>query len=123
MTISRKPGTRLVLTGIASGTVPAGTTDHIFSWTADKLYYMDGASYEVDGHSFGDTIKFQVHHPVHGKVGEFTHSAGAYVHTSAFYDFYKATIQAGLIIKLIYTSVGAQDVKIVANLHLHVDDI
>lgn len=117
MSFSR-PNTKINLKGCFSSNCPNGQTTEI-NWTADKLYYMDGAEYCISGNHYGVKITFEVHHPTAGLLDRFVD--GIYAFDHHHYEFYHATIPAGLIIKVKVENNTGADIHFYGNLYLHVD--
>lgn len=114
-------GTILDLKGSHEATIPSGQTAQI-DYIASNNFLVTGCDYETFNHNFGDKVTFQVIHPVTQVVlGQF--ATNIFVRSVAKYEFYKATIYAGMIIRVIYQNVGPNDAKINLNLHTHKEKV
>lgn len=109
---------KLRLQGCFDKACPTGTTTEI-NWTADQLYYLDGAEYRLDGIPNDVKISFEVHHPTYGLLDKFVDEIHAFI--EQHYEFYHATILAGLIIKVKVNNQSGASVHFYGNLFLHVD--
>lgn len=103
------------------GTVTAGTTtnlDHVLT----EERWIDGVEITHVGGAPGDTVNFQIVHPIAGVLDQFGETwnidstAGK---QGAVVLSYPAKIPAGLTIRCAYTSVGETNVWIGVNLRLH----
>lgn len=112
------PHTKINLKGCFNNACPNGQITEM-DWTADKLYYMDGAEYDIEGNYHGVKITFEVHHPVYGLLDRFVDGIYAFDHNN--YEFYYATIPTGLIIRVKVENNTGADIHFYGNLFLHVD--
>lgn len=127
-------GMRARLVGIVNTTITAGTTVDL-DWQMPQLQwppgtnrksYFDGIEYYCDG-AIGDYCQFQVvdkdglAYPAGTVLEEF--GTNYYMVPSVLQDIilYKASIITGMYLRLKYTSTGATNVKIIANLFRHLD--
>lgn len=106
--------------GVAT-TVTAGTTANLDYTIADDMLISGGHSLLVRGGHQGDTISFQVVHPVAGVLLQFVTDwyvnpdvTAQQVPTSN----YPAKLSTGLILRLVYTSTGTSDVWVASNYNL-----
>jgi hypothetical protein len=111
-----------------SSTISAGTTNNVDHLVSAQRY-INGCHLILDGHAIGDTLKFQVV-DVNNILG---YGAGVVLNEFAtnwqvvtdkqdqgvFKIEYPARINAGLYIRIRYTSTGEQDVVVKCNLFLH----
>jgi hypothetical protein len=104
--------------GTIQGTMLAGIGT-LIDWQVPYNCYLTGVDYEAVKHNPGDKITFQVVHPVAGVIAQF--ASDIFARDFMEYSFYKANLYQGLIIRVIYTNVGPNDVKFNANLILHKD--
>ena len=111
-------GLTLNLKGTHIGTIPAGTTVSLdYTITADCI--INACDYDAVNKNHGDKITFQVIHPLVGVIAQF--ATDIYVRDSMYYEFYKAALKTGLIVRVIYTNVGINDVQFTLNLAEHRD--
>lgn len=101
-----------------STTVPAGTTVNLDLTLADDCLMAGGTGFLAKGAAPGDTVDFQVVHPVNGVIAQFI--TDWYVNPDSTEQFvppsnYPAKIFAGLILRVVYHSTGASDVWIAVN--------
>jgi hypothetical protein len=92
--------------------VGVNTIEYTVTYTNCK---MDGL--EFLNCEFGDTANLEVWHPQAGKVGQFgynTNLPDGFYHKKSKYD---ADLSAGLIIKIIYTSISQKTIGINFDLH------
>jgi len=98
-------------------------TDHDFTLPFDRK--MNGVQLILKNHVFGDTVKFQVVHPVYGILNEFGTDWNLVEDKqdqSPIKIEYPANIPTGLILRIKYASVGTvNDVSVNANYFLHED--
>lgn len=104
----------------AAGTVSAGQTGNV-----DVALPLDAVliagQLVLNGHVFGDSVTFQVVHPVAGVVGEYV--TGWYVSPGVSGQAelrapFPANIPAGLSLRCAYTSTGGADVQVRVNYEL-----
>ena len=80
------------------GSIQADETTSIY-WTADQEYYIDGVRFYIEGAEFGDSVNFEIWHPVVGLVDSFV--TDWYVWDGSFKeDTYAAKLLTGLQIKI-----------------------
>ena len=97
------------------GTCVAGGSVNVdLTLTDDHL--MTGASLQLSGNNPGDSIQFQIVHPVAGVLNQFI---DWYAKEFDKEMNYPAKIPAGLILRLVYNSTGASNVDIFINYSLH----
>lgn len=104
------------LEGIISAIIPAGQTVTL-NWTVPYSRVVSGADYEAINRNMGDRISLQVAHPVVGVVDEF--AKRLFVRTEYRKELYGAALVAGLMVRVVYENVGANDVTFNLNLDLH----
>lgn len=80
--------------------------------------YLTGFMYAVENENWGDYITFSVVHPVAGVLETFVSSWGV-CHGSHLIEVYKAKVPAGLKLRCVYTNVGVNVAKFMANGFLH----
>ena len=113
-------GLTLNLHGTHLATVPAGQTANVdYVITSDCL--INACDYEAINRNHGDKITFQVIHPVYGVVGQF--ATKIFAREKMYYEFYKAQLKTGLIVRVIYENVGTNDVNLSLNLVEHKDKV
>lgn len=103
-----------------SVTIPAGTTTNL-DMTLAHDYLTTGGSCIVIGAAQGDTVDFQVIHPVYGVVNQFI--TNWFINPTTSYQeiptsFYPAKLPTGLILRVVYHSVGLANVWIAVNYDL-----
>lgn len=104
------------------GLIQSSETTSIY-WTADQQYYIDGVRFYIEGAEFGDSVNFEIWHPVVGLVDSFV--TDWYVWDGSFKeDTYAAKLLAGLQIKItLNKGVGNEgEVKCMFNAKLHAMD-
>lgn len=107
------------LKGIINTSINSGETKTI-DYTAPNNFYLTGCDYEASGRNVGDRATFQVIHPASGSIlGQF--ATDIFVRDKASYEFYKANIYAGLVIRVIYKNAGPSTVTFNLNLITHKD--
>jgi len=92
-------------------------------WTADRNYYIDGVRFFIQGAEFGDSVNFEVYHPLYGVVDSFV--SDWYIWDGSFKeDTYAARLIQGLQIKItINRGIGNEGVlKCMFNAKLHAVD-
>lgn len=95
-------------------------TQVAIDYVADQTFLTTGCDYEAIGRNFGDTATFQVVVPgSFSVVGEF--AKNIFVREKAYYEFYRANIPQGLIVRAIYNNVGPNVVNFNLNLVRHID--
>lgn len=101
-----------------SVTVTAGATVNLDLILADDCVIAGGTCFLAKGSAQGDTVDFQVIHPVYGMINQFV--------TSWFMDpdstlqpvptsNYPAKLFTGLTLRVVYHSTGSSDVWIAVN--------
>ena len=98
--------------------VAAGAQANI-DYTFTQARYLTGAEYFKSGGNFEDRITFQMVHPIYGVVDQF--ATDLLMKTEGLYQFYKATVPAGLIARAVYKNNGANEAKFGYNLVCHKD--
>lgn len=108
--------------GIISDTVAAGvSTDLDYILTEDS--WINASQLILQGHAWGDSVDFQVVHPVAGVVNQF--GFNWYVDPSKQdqgvieVPEIPAKIPQGMIIRIKYNSTGVDPVKVLANVWIH----
>ena len=104
------------------GMIETDETKSVY-WTADRDYYIDGLRFYIEGAEFGDSVDFEVHHPVYGIIDSFVKDW--YIWDGSFKeDTYAAKLLGGLQIKItINKGIGNGGlVKCVFNAKLHAVD-
>lgn len=100
-----------------SFTATAGqSTSHDYTLTDDML--ITGGSLLVSGGVWGDTVDFQVVHPIAGVLAEYV--SDWYINPASVLQKtpsvdYPAKLPAGLILRVIYNSVGETNVNVAIN--------
>lgn len=102
------------LLNIAAGETVSG--DFVFT----EARYLTGSAYFREGGNFEDTLTMQMVHPLVGVLDQFATNIYMSVGTNG-YQFYKATIPAGLIARVIYKNNGVNAAKFAFNLITHKD--
>lgn len=108
-------------TGIINGVALAqGITNLDYIMPADRK--INGTQIILQNHAFGDSLKFQVVHPQSGILDEF--ATNWYVSPDKndqgiIKTEYPAQLYTGLIIRLVYNSVGSTNVKVLCNATMH----
>lgn len=108
------------LTGI-EGVATFGTTTAI-DYILTEERYINGVRLLTKGAAWGDYIKFQVVHPVYGVLNEFGTKWYIDADNAKQEDVlvpYPARLPAGLTVRILYTSVGTENITVYANLYLH----
>jgi hypothetical protein len=96
-----------------SAVIPAGETVEL-NYTVIDNYSLFGCDYIAKNFNIGDHARFEVWHPLEGKLDEF---ADLYVRDAMVYQFEnKAHIPAGLIVRVIYNNIGPNDVEFNMNI-------
>ena len=104
------------------GMIETDETESVY-WTADRNYYIDGVRFYIEGAEFGDSVDFEVYHPVYGVIDSFVKDW--YIWDGSFKeDTYAAKLLGGLQIKItINKGIGNEGmVKCVFNAKLHAVD-
>lgn len=94
------------------------TIDHSLTFTK----YLVGVCVLLNNHVYGDKLTFQIVHPIIGVVDEFATSwnVSSDVQNQGLFEFpLRGKLSSGLKIRLVYTSIGNQDVSVACNLILH----
>lgn len=104
-----------------STTVIAGTTTNLDYTLTDDVLIAGGTNFLAKGAAQGDTVDFQVVHPVLGVLNQFITSW--YVNPdktdqSVPPSNYPAKLFAGLILRVVYHSTGAENVWIAVNYNI-----
>lgn len=99
-------------------TATAGTTTHLDYTLTDDVLMAGGNAFMAKGAAWGDKVAFQVLHPIAGLLLEFI--SDWYVNPDSTQQTvptsnYPAKLVAGLILRVVYTSVGASNVEIAVN--------
>jgi hypothetical protein len=128
-------GLRARLVGSHNATITAGQTVNLdwqipqLAWLGvNKQAYFDGVQYYAKSAEVGDNLKYQV-----VDIDGIVYPAGTVLEEfgSAYYVMpdshvttllYKAKLIAGMYIRIVYTSVGATNVKFVCNLFRHLNE-
>jgi len=113
------PSTKLDMRAGSVLSIPAGQTAQS-DFTFTEMRYLTGATYFREGGNFDDTLTLQMVHPLIGVIDQFATDIYMSVGTNG-YQFYKATVPAGLIARVIYKNNGSQDARFAFNLILHKD--
>ena len=80
------------------GVIESSETTSVY-WTADREYYIDGVRFYIEGAEFGDSVNFEIWHPVVGLIDSFV--TDWYVWDGSFKeDTYAAKLLTGLQIKI-----------------------
>jgi hypothetical protein len=103
------------------GTALNGTSTTLDLTMTDDCIIAGGHTFLAKGAAWGDSVDFQVVHPINGVLAQFINSW--YVNPDSTEQSippsnYPAKIVAGLILRVVYHSVGATDVGIVINYNL-----
>lgn len=100
------------------GTAIAGTTTSFDLTLTDDTVMAGGNAFLAKGAVAGDCVSFQIIHPIVGILNQFItdwylnpDSTAQAVPTSN----YPAKLPAGLILRVVYTSVGSSDVWVAIN--------
>jgi len=103
-----------------SGTATAGQSTNIDLTLADDDLLV-GCQVLAQGSEFGDTCDFQVVHPQAGVLKQFCTDWGVSSDKQEKINFdskFPAKIPTGLILRLVYHSIGTTDVKVLVNYKL-----
>jgi hypothetical protein len=101
--------------------VPHGETKNI-DHTLSAERWLTGLKIILDGKQVaGDTVQLQVVHPTYGVVDQFGDTWNVSDKSSVIDEMpgYAARLQAGLTLRVAYTSTGPDDVSVGVNYKLH----
>lgn len=104
-----------------TGTATAGETTNI-DFTMPDCRYIVGLNLVLKNHKIGDTVSFQVVHPQAGVLDEFATNWNVCDDEGdqKIVEFpLRGKIPQDIIIRLVYTSSGTDDVYVACNLMLH----
>jgi len=104
------------------GFIQSSETTSIY-WTADREYYIDGVRFYIEGAEFGDSVDFEIWHPVLGLVDSFV--TDWFIWDGSFKeDTYAAKILQGFQIKITINKGMDNEgmIKCVFNAKLHTMD-
>lgn len=104
-----------------STTVIAGTTVNLDYTLTDDVLIAGGTNFLAKGAAQGDTVDFQVVHPIYGVLNQFI--TNWYVNPDKTDQAvppsnYPAKSFAGLILRVVYHSTGTTDVWVAVNYNL-----
>ena len=116
VTLNEFDKTKVNFNGLkAAGVCLAGQSVNVDLPLTDD-HFMTGATLNVVNNTPGDHALFQIVHPLAGVVGQYI---DWYVFNLSKSLTYPAKIPGGLILRVVYNSVGTQDVQIFVNYDLH----
>lgn len=103
------------------GVAVAGASTQLDLTLTDDVLISGGHGFLAKGAAWGDKVDFQVVHPIAGLVLQFL--TGWYVNPDQTQQAipsssYPAKLPAGLILRVVYHSVGGTDVDIAVNYNL-----
>lgn len=107
----------LDLEGMIDATVPAQSTAS-FDIVKDYDYLVTGVDYHALDCNPGDRATFEVYRPDTGAlIARFANRI--FVRDNRIYEFYKAKIPKGLIVRVTYENLGPNPVRFTVNLIKH----
>lgn len=133
--VKQPDGQRARLMSIHDETISAGTSKNIdwkienISWLGNnKKIIFDGVNYYCKNGNIGDSVDFQVIdldgilYPAGTVLEQFATNYKVFPNIMQEVKLYKASLIAGLYIRVIYTSTGTENVHFVCNIHQHIDE-
>lgn len=104
-----------------TGTGTLGQSTNI-DFALTDVRYLVGVSVILKNQAFGDKITFQIVHPLAGVLSEFATNwnVSEDAQDQGKFEFpLRAKLPAGLIVRLIYNSIGSTNVSVACNLIAH----
>lgn len=116
MSYFTKESKKLLVEGIGTVTVPAGSIGYI-EWDVPVDIYLTGIDYEAVA-NYGDTATFEI---LVGDTVVNCFGKDVYVRDYMKYEFYAARIPVGCTIRITYNNNGVNDSIFNCNLIKHID--